>query len=209
MGGRAMKTPSPTLALCGGLALSMLGASLACLGGHAAQVARQAQAQSVAQGQQLAAEQARQQQMATEWQALDAAFKRLIAQGVFQSERPSKTPEWIARLQQEQTRLGIPVLRYEFQPPEPLPEDGDYFERTPLTLTLGLNHELEFSMLLHTLTAQTEALVRIHECELRVNPERPDPVQPGVNLLAHCTLDWITGHLSAMPPPEKTQEAAP
>ncbi len=135
---------------------------------------------------------------AAELQQARQRLQALQAQGFFAGENRL---EWVELLRQTRNRLAIPAMQYEFQPQRPLEDGQGHFLVSPMQLQLGLNHELELQPFLEALSSRSQALVLVRECELQRNPGRPQPPQPGPNIVARCKLDWITGQLPGGNPP--------
>ncbi|MDD3481563.1 hypothetical protein [Azovibrio restrictus] len=174
------------------LALVALGIGPACWGWQEASRAAQARDQSRDKLEQIRQrlEQARAE--AAELQQAGQRLQALQAQGLFTRENRL---EWVELLRQTRDHLAIPAMQYEFQPQHPLEDGQGQFLVSPMQLQLGLNHELELPPFLHSLSSHSRALVLARECELQRNPGRPQPPEPGPNILVRCKLDWITGQL--------------
>ncbi len=186
----------PTLLLA--LVLAALGIAPAYWGWQEAGRAAQARDQSREKLQQIRLRLDKARAEAAELQQAGQRLQALQAQGFFARENRL---EWVELLRQTRNRLAIPAMQYEFQPQRALEDGQGRFLASPMQLQLGLNHELELQPFLQALSSRSRALVLARECELQRNPGRPQPPQPGPNILARCKLDWITGQLPGGNPP--------
>jgi hypothetical protein len=180
----------PAVLFC--LFCGVLGVAAAAWGWREAGAARDARDRNAARSLALQAEQTRLREEEAESRQLEQRFREIQAGGFFGRENRL---EQVERLREARRREAIPVMHYKFQPQQPLEEGDAYFLTSVMSLSLGLNHEMELDAFLQTLTARGRVLARVRECDMRRNPDRPHPPRPGPNILTQCSLDWITGHL--------------
>lgn len=121
-------------------------------------------------------------------QTLNAGLRRLLASGFL---IPSERLTWVEWLHQGRDALALPALHYEFTPAVATATQAP-LQLTPLSLQLSLNHAMELRHLLQQLGSSGQVLLPTRECTLERAPQRPEPPQPGPNILAHCKLDWVT-----------------
>lgn len=125
-------------------------------------------------------------------------FRSMIERGWI---GPEQRLSWIESLQQVNTELKLPVLRYEIERQRPVTLNGSDFDtshlrlhRTPMRLRIGALHEGDLLALLNGLAADGRGLMTADHCSLRRSNDtgevRFDPRAPNVEV--ECALDWYS-----------------
>lgn len=131
------------------------------------------------------------------YQQYAARFRSMTERGWI---GPEQRLSWIESLQQVNTDLKLPVLRYEIERQRPVTLNGADFDtshlrlhRTPMRLRIGALHEGDVVALLNGLAAG-RGLMTAEHCSLRRSNDsgevRLDP--RSANVEVECALDWYT-----------------
>lgn len=132
------------------------------------------------------------------YQEYAARFRSMIERGWI---GPEQRLSWIESLQEVNTELKLPVLRYEIERQRGVTVNGAGFDtshlrlqRTPMRLRIGALHEGDVLALLDRLADGGRGLMTTDHCSLRRTSDagevRFDPGQPNVDV--ECALNWYT-----------------
>lgn len=185
--------------LQGGLLL--LAASLLISGGavwlthRMKQQATQDWRSATAAAQEISAKLSRARSEEQQLRAMIDRFQSLRERGIIGLEQRL---DWVETLSRIKGERHIARLDYEFSPQHPvdagiLPGGGSagrfQFMSSTMRLSLALLHEGDLLGILSDLRQSAPALIQVRACHLERTPtERSD----GANLMAECTLEWIT-----------------
>lgn len=126
-----------------------------------------------------------------EIKAKSALYRDLVARGII---GPEQRLEWIELVSDIRRDLRLFAPDYEFSPQQTLGSSaGTYqFRGSPMGLRLPLLHEGDLLSFLAAVQHRAPALVQPRSCQIERQPPAGDRsgIQP--NLLAVCTLHWIT-----------------
>lgn len=132
------------------------------------------------------------------YQEYASRFRSMIERGWI---GPEQRLSWIESLQEVNTELKLPVLRYEIERQRDVPLNGAGFDashlrlqRTPMRLRIGALHEGDVLALLDGLAAAGRGLMTAEQCSLRRTNDtgevRFDPRQANVEV--ECAVNWYT-----------------
>lgn len=132
------------------------------------------------------------------YQEYAARFRAMVERGWI---GPEQRLSWIETLQDVNTELKLPVLRYQIERQRAVTLNGADFDashlrlqRTPMRLRIGALHEGDVVALLDGLAESGRGLMTTSHCSLRRTNDtgevRFDPRRS--NLDVECAVDWYT-----------------
>lgn len=132
------------------------------------------------------------------YQEYASRFRAMVERGWI---GPEQRLSWIESLQEVNTELKLPVLRYEIERQRPVTLNGADFDtshlrlrRTPMRLRIGALHEGDVLALLGGLAEGGRGLMTTDHCSLRRTNDtgevRFEPRQANVDV--ECAVDWYT-----------------
>ncbi len=171
--------------------LSLLGLSLVLVSLDLVQAARRSHGQALAQHQEA---QRRLSEMRGQEQAIGPALARygeLQKRGYLsQEDRLS----WVEQIRRIQVQRGLPGLRFELAPKQPIDHGDAGIEllSSRMKLELQLRHEEELLGFLADLRSAASAYTRLRGCRLERLPDGDRSQGATAQLAATCSIDWIT-----------------
>jgi hypothetical protein len=125
-------------------------------------------------------------------------YKKIEKLGVIEGENRLS---WIESLQKVNSKLKLPLLRYELFPQKTLVVESEFNEqerlkvltvkKTNMTITSGLFHELDLIDIFDGLS-KSKGLYSIRWCQLKNNATQGILSVKNHNILAQCLLEWYS-----------------
>jgi hypothetical protein len=125
-------------------------------------------------------------------------YKKMEKLGVVEGENRLS---WIESLQKVNSKLKLPLLRYELFPQKTLVVESEFNEqerlkvltvkKTNMTITSGLFHELDLIDIFDGLS-KSKGLYSIRWCQLKNNATQGILSVKNHNIFAQCLLEWYS-----------------
>ena len=125
-------------------------------------------------------------------------YKKIEKLGVIEGENRLS---WIESLQKVNSKLKLPLLRYELFPQKTLVVESEFngqerlkvltVKKTNMTITSGLFHELDLIDIFDGLS-KSKGLYSIRWCQLKNNATQGILSVKNHNIFAQCLLEWYS-----------------